>query len=398
MNWVDGVVLAVLLLAAFHGRSVGALTQVLTFGGFALGVTFGALLADAVVPHVHDPTEKALVAVALVLAAGAACGAVGRVVGEWSRSGVRRVHLGALDRAAGVGVAVVATLFALWFVASELVLAPAPWLSSGIQGSRAVRAVDSVLPPLPTVFSHVQGLLGAPGFPSAFSELEPVPLRARRPSHAAAAEIARAARASTVKVVGQACGYLQEGSAFVVAPGTLVTNAHVVAGEAATSVVVGTLAYRATVVSFDPTYDLAVLRTTAPLGPPLELAASALPRGTQGAVVGYPGGGSLTVSAAAIASDMDARGRNIYGEGLVSRRVYEIDADVEPGSSGGPFVTASGEVAGVVFSRSTAYRGVAYALASPGVLAHLRVALARARRAGAASDQGSRTGACTESG
>ena len=36
---------------------------------------------------------------------------------------------------------------------------------------------------------------------------------------------------STVKVIGQACGLTQEGTAFVVAPHLVLTNAHVVAGE-----------------------------------------------------------------------------------------------------------------------------------------------------------------------
>ncbi|HVB94705.1 MAG TPA: trypsin-like serine protease, partial [Acidimicrobiales bacterium] len=48
--------------------------------------------------------------------------------------------------------------------------------------------------------------------------------------------------------------------------------------------------------------------------------------------------------------------------------VYEIQAVVRPGNSGGPLVQPDGEVIGVVFSRSTTNGNIGYALASPGVL------------------------------
>jgi S1-C subfamily serine protease len=190
-----------------------------------------------------------------------------------------------------------------------------------------------------------------------------------------------------VKLLGQACGYVQEGSAFAVSSGTLLTNAHVVAGESATDVVAQGREYPATVVYFNPTYDLAVLRTDAPLGPALTIDASTVPSGTEAAVVGYPEDGPLAVVPAAVAEQLTAAGRNIYDEGTVTRQVYQIDANVEPGNSGGPLVDSSGQVVGVVFSRSTAYADVGYALASPGVRTRV---LAAERHTSAVA-----TGACT---
>ncbi len=386
MDWVDIVVLVLLVLAAFHGLRVGALVQVLSLGGFVLGVTVGALLANVVAPEVHTQAAKTAVALALVIGLGAIFGVVGRVIGTWGNRKVRRLHLGPLDSVAGVGVALVAALFGIWLVANELVQSPYTWLSSAIERSSVVRAVDGVMPPLPDVFSKVQGFLGGSGFPSVFSELEPTPVHVALPSTARAQGIARTAEASTVKVLGQACGYVQEGSAFVVASGTVLTNAHVVAGESATDVVALSRQYPATVVYFNPTYDLAVLRTDAPLGPALTIDASTAPSGTEAAVVGYPEDGPLTVVPAAVAEQLTATGRNIYNEGTVARQVYQIDANVEPGNSGGPLVDSSGEVIGVVFSRSTAYADVGYALASPGVRTRV---LAAARRTSAVA-----TGAC----
>lgn len=367
MDWIDAVVVVVVLLAALHGLRVGALVQVLTLAGFALGLTLGALLTGVVAPSVHGQVAQTLVALALVVGLGVVFGVLGRVLGSWAGFAARRVHLGPLDSIAGVGVAVVAALFSVWVVANELAQTQYGWLSSAIQRSALVRTVDRVMPPLPDVFSRVQSFLGRTGFPSVFAELEPAPAHVALPTPAWAQDAAGAAQASTVKVLGQACGYIQEGSAFVVASGTLVTNAHVVAGERATTVDVGGQEYPVTVVYFNPTLDLAVLKTAAPVGAPLALDAQTAGSGTEAAVVGYPEDGPLTVVAAAVADELTANGRNIYDEGTVTREVYQIDAAVEPGNSGGPLVDGSGQVIGVVFSRSTAYADVGYALTSPEV-------------------------------
>jgi S1-C subfamily serine protease len=222
---------------------------------------------------------------------------------------------------------------------------------------------------VPSVFSRVQAFLSAEGFPPVFVGLSPpVAGPVELPDAAETAAIAGQASDSVVKVLGLACGDLQEGSGFVAAHGLVVTNAHVVAGESSTDVVIGGSSYRATTVLFDPSFDLAVLRTAAPLGPPLPIASAQVGRGTKAAVLGYPEDGGLTVDAAGVTAVLDAEGRDIYNEGLVIRSVYQLEANVRPGNSGGPLVSAGGAVVGVVFSRSTVDADVGYALASPGVL------------------------------
>lgn len=389
MDVVDIVIVLVLVAAALHGLRLGALVQVLSFGGFLIGLTIGALIADAVASSLHPANVRAAVALVLVIGLGIVFGIAGRIVGSMGGMAVRRVHLGAVDSAAGVAVAVVAALLSTWLVANELAQTRFTSVSSAVQRSSIVRAVDAVMPPLPDFFSKIQSLLGGSGFPPVFSQLEPPPSKAAQPSTAYADSIAQPAEASTVKILGQACGYLQEGSGFVVAPGMVVTNAHVVAGEPATQVVVGGVPYDATVVLFTPTFDLAVLRTGAPLGAPLHLATTTVGHGTTGAIIGYPENGSLTVGPAAVDGTITAQGRNIYNQGTVSRQVYQVDARVEPGNSGGPLLDGQGEVIGVVFSRSTVYTDVGYALTSPGVIT--RVDRARQRTSSAS------TGACVSS-
>ena len=167
-----------------------------------------------------------------------------------------------------------------------------------------------------------------------------------------------------MKVVGGACGVTQEGTAFVVKPGVIVTNAHVIAGEAETEVDADGMMFPAVPVLFDPQLDLAILRTSAPLGRPLVLAAGYAARGTQGAIVGYPENGPLTVTPAGVATRISAVTRDIYNQGVVTKEVYQIDAVVQPGNSGSPLLAGNGEVVGVVFSRSTTNPDVGYALTS----------------------------------
>ena len=119
--------------------------------------------------------------------------------------------------------------------------------------------------------------------------------RRRRPRRSAAAA------GSMVKITGVArsCSRSQEGSGWVVAPGRVVTNAHVVAGEHSERVRVGGVgpAYAARVVRLRPRSG------TWPSWPCPGLTAPALKlgadvgRGTSAVVAGFPQNGPYTVGA-----------------------------------------------------------------------------------------------------
>jgi len=376
---LDVLLVVLVVAAAVHGLRMGALVQVLTFGGFWLGLTLGALLAILAVSDVRSEPAKRVIAVSLVLGTAVVFGIVGRVLGSWSTAMVRRHHLGSLDSGLGVAVAVIAVLFSAWLVGNVVGSNTRyGWVSNQVQRSDILRAIDGVMPPVPTVFSRVQAFLNSSGFPPVFAGLtppaaSPVP----PPTDAQARALGAHVAASTVKIVGDACGYLQEGSGFAVGPGLVVTNAHVVAGEPSTSIETQGQTYRATPVYFDPSYDLAVLRTSAPLGHALTLDPNDVARGTKGAVVGYPEDGPLSIAPAGVAADLLAQGRDIYNESVVVRDVYEVDGLVQPGNSGGPLVDEQGVVVGMVFSRSTVDPNVGYALTSPGVISRVERAAAR---------------------
>jgi S1-C subfamily serine protease len=226
------------------------------------------------------------------------------------------------------------------------------------------------------VFSRISRLLDPLGFPDVFAQLEPSPPgRLGPPSGTAVAAAVAHARQSVVKIEGAGCGGLLEGSGFVVRSGLFVTNAHVIAGVKHPQVIDSAGSHPAVPVLFDPRLDVAVLRTGGVRGEPLALEPATVARGTQAAVMGYPGGGPFVAGGATVLARTEAVGRDIYGESLQAREIYQLEAAVRPGNSGGPVVSPAGVVLGVVFARSSSSPDIGYALTSAEVRARIQPAL-----------------------
>jgi len=169
------------------------------------------------------------------------------------------------------------------------------------------------------------------------------------------------AKALVVKVTGSGCGGLVTGSGFPIGNGYVVTNAHVVSGTANHSVQTPSgVSLKAEVVYFDPDRDVALLYVPDYTGAALDLGPAE--RGTQGAVIGYPGGGAESVQPAVVDGAIEAAGRDIYNQKPVTREIFVIQARVRPGNSGGPLVDLQGRVVGIVFATSASQPDQAYAL------------------------------------
>jgi S1-C subfamily serine protease len=160
----------------------------------------------------------------------------------------------------------------------------------------------------------------------------------------------QAARGSVVKITGSApgCGKTIEGSGFAYASQHVITTAHEVAGitRGQTVTTAGGVTYRATVVFYDPRTDIAVLDVPGLNVAPLRFGTQANPGGNAVAA-GYPQNRAFTAVPARIAGVLWAEGTNIYQTGHVGRQVYQIRALV-PGDSGGPLLSPSGTVDGVL--------------------------------------------------
>jgi S1-C subfamily serine protease len=169
-----------------------------------------------------------------------------------------------------------------------------------------------------------------------------------------------------VKVFGQACGLLQEGSGWTVAPNLVVTNAHVVAGEPRDNTDVllpDGQTKAATVVLYNPDVDLALLAVPG-------LGEKSLPVATgtgdnKGAVLGHPNGQDpLAVQPAAIADEVTAKGEDLYETRVTYRDVLVLSAYLAKGDSGAPLVDTDGQVVGIAFAIAPDKPTTAYALAS----------------------------------
>ncbi len=376
MDLLDWIIVLLLVAAALHGLRLGAAVQILSFAGMLVGLGLGVLLVTAVTPHLHGHFSRSFLSLLLLLLPGVLLWTIGRQVGAhvWGRLQGRR--LARLDSAGGAVIAMAGTLVFVWLVASVMVNSQVATISSQIENSAIVRGVARVMPEIPNQLASVEHLLGADGFPIPVIEPNSV-TPVRMPSSAEVAQAIRAAGSSTVRVVSYGCDHgniVEKGTGFVVAPGLVVTNAHVVAGGTQLVVADEVGDHVARAIYFNPEYDLAVLRVPGLTDRPLHLDPNYVGRGTDAAVLGYPGGGPFNAQPAGVLALLNAEGLDIYNRHTTVREIYEIQAIVRQGNSGSPLLRPDGEVVGVVFSRATDNNDIGYALASPGVLARVRAA------------------------
>lgn len=393
MTTTDAVLVVVAAGFAFAGYRRGLVVSVLAFTGFLVGGLVGIRLAPRVVGDWTPGPAQTLAAIGLLLL-GALLGRVlGGVLGEIGRGRLTWRPVKLLDAGLGALVGVLTLLVLAWYAGLVLRQVPIPAVSRAVRDSQLIGAVDAVMPPAARgLLGSARRLLDANEFPPVFGGLSRERIRAVDPPDAAAigATAVRAARESVVKIHGTAfaCGRGVEGSGFVFAPERVMTNAHVVAGVRAPRVQLGGIGRSvvAQVVAYDPRRDLAVLYVPGLRATPLRFGADA--RGGAAAVVaGFPRDGPLRLSPARVREEIRASGPDIYERRQVTREVYSLYADVQPGNSGGPLLRPDATVYGVVFAKSLDDDHTGYALT-----ADEAAPVARAGRAATASVP---TGDCT---
>ena len=364
---LDVILLALLGLSAWGGYRRGAVLQVAGLGGLVIGFIVGAWLSPHVAGLFESDPAKAAAALGTVLLLGAIGDAVGSVFGIRLRRRTRATRLKTADSVGGSALAAGALILAIWFLGLNLASGPFPTVARSLQRSSVVRAVDAALPAPPLLANQLGSVLDIIGFPDVFSGLPPIPADpVPQPPRGIAARAARAARDSVVLINGPACDQIVQGSGIVIGDDLVITNAHVVAGGHPRVEYAGQT-FSAVPVVFDQDLDAAVLRVEDLGAPALTLLPNEVERGAGGAVVGFPHG-VYTELRAAVRRAMDAVGRDIYSEDEIRRRIYELQAPVRAGASGGPFVLPDGSVAGMIFGASLADHDIGYAITSPSLL------------------------------
>ncbi|TQM64576.1 MarP family serine protease [Humibacillus xanthopallidus] len=365
------IALIVLLVAyGVSGYRQGLIQSVFSLVGFFVFALLAVWQMPAVLERWGPTGQDSRTRVVLLLGAVIVFGWLGQFLGGLIGGSIRRrVGQPSLRRVDAVLGAVVVTLAAtliVWFIGGALRTAGNQTLSKAMADSKVLRVVNTLVPEQTgEIFAGFRGFLSSQGFPQVFGGLVPEPITPVQdpdPAVARSAAVREAGR-SVVKVttVSTSCQRGQEGTGWVLAPGRVVTNAHVVAGASEVRVEGGDELLRGRVVVFDPERDLAVIDVPG-LTPPALPLGSELERGASAAVPGFPLDGPYRVVSARVRSVLDARGRDIYGDQPVVREIYSLATTVQPGNSGGPLLDPSGRVVGVIFAKSLEDAGTGYAL------------------------------------
>lgn len=363
MNLLDAVILATLAAAAFGGYRLGFLARIFSWAGLVVGV----LVADRFLPDVvgffssSDPQIRLIAAISFLVGACMLGQGLGLAVGSLLHA---TLPLGAGlrqgDRVAGSAIGGLGVLAAVWVLTPALAAVPG-WTAQATRGSGVVKAIDSLAPDPPDTMQALRRFVADGSFPAVFNELRASPNPGPPPIEGLPAAVHQRVSQSTVKVEGEACRRIQEGSGFTAMPDMVVTNAHVVAGEKAPRVeTFQGKRLEATVVVFDPNRDLAVLRVPGLGQEPLPLGKGE--EGETGAVYGHPGGGGLRAAPAVISEELIAVGRDIYDRNETRRNIYVLGSNLRPGDSGGALIDKAGMVVGVAFAIAPDRPGVSYAL------------------------------------
>ncbi len=153
-----------------------------------------------------------------------------------------------------------------------------------------------------------------------------------------------------------------QGSGFIVSSdGLILTNAHVVRDAKEVTVKLSDRReFAAKVLGSDPVTDVAVLRIDAKDLPTVRLGdPKRLEVGDPVLAIGAPFGFEQSATQGIVS----AKGRSLPGDAMVP--FIQTDAAVNPGNSGGPLFSGSGEVVGInaqIFSHTGGYQGLAFAI------------------------------------
>jgi S1-C subfamily serine protease len=346
---VDWIIVGVVALMALFGFGQGFLAGALSLAGFALGAFVGTRIAPLLLPDGKASPYAPVFGLMGALLAGAVLASGFEGIGNRLRR-VLRIAPGAglVDGVLGAVLMAALGLGLAWVAGAVALQTPgARSLRRDVQRSVILARLNAVLPS--------RDLLNALARFDPFPRVSGVGIDVPPPKAAIARDPqVRAAADSVVKVLGTACGLGVEGSGWVAAPGIVITNAHVVAGEDDTRVLPqgqgAGLAAQA--VHFDAHNDVAILSVPGLQAPALRLDPS--PRtGMSAAILGFPLDGPYRVRAARVGPTRTVLTQDAYGSGPVRRSIVALRGTIQSGNSGGPVVDGRGEVVATVFAATT---------------------------------------------
>ena len=371
MAALDLFIALFVVLAVLRGVRTGFLAGVFSLVGVVVGASVGSRIAPSLAPDGGNPVYDLGITLIGIVAFAVLGEILARIIGGSLRNRLTGPASTALDGLGGGVLGLALSLVLVWAVGVfALQSPPLAGLRPVVEESEILGSLNERMP---------AGMLTR-----AVAEIDPLPeIRGPSPDVAPPEKgivsdpEVEAAAAGTVRVTGVACGYGVEGSGWVAARNLVVTNAHVVAGEAVTRVQPGGVgrSLRGRVVLFDEKNDVAILRVRKLGLSPLPLAS---PReGESAAVIGFPQNGPLDLQPARTGETKRVISGDAYNEGPVERVVTGFRVYVRPGNSGGPAVNADGEVVSTIFASRADSSNAGFGIPSRLVGRHLQAAAER---------------------
>lgn len=365
MGVLDLFIALFVVLVVTRGARTGFIAGVFSLAGVVVGVSLGSRLAPLLLPENESAVFRAGITLVTILAFAVLGDVIARAIGGSLRARISGPASNILDGAGGAALGLALSLALVWVVGMFTLQAPLlTSLHPTIKDSQILQSLNEQMP---------SKLLTR-----AVSELDPLPeIRAPEANVAnpdqgivADPDVVDAS-SSTVRITGVACGYGVEGSGWVAAPNTVVTNAHVVAGETVTRVQPSGKGFqrRARVIFFDKKNDIAILRVPRLGLSPLPLDEPEPDESV--AVIGFPENGPLDIRPGRTGGTRRVLSSNAYNQGPIERTVTSLRVYVRPGNSGGPAVNADGEVVSTIFASRADSSRSGYGVPSQIVRQHL---------------------------
>lgn len=364
MNWLDWILVVVVLTYALSGYWQGFVTGAFATVGLLIGGGLGIFLVPMLLGGAESTLAVSLGAIFVVILCASLGQAIFQYFGAKVRDKITWQPIRAVDAIGGALLSAVAVLLVVWALGVAISGTRLGTVSSAVRASAVLRTVDDTLPyNAHELLSRFEDVVGA-SFPRYLEPFAPERIVSVPPGPQRLLEDPDVIRAgeSVLKVHGEnACGKGVEGSGFVYANDRLMTNAHVVAGVGDPSIQIGSQDIDATVVLYDSQLDIAVLEFDDQGVGTLPLTKDAGERDPV-AILGFPNDGPFDVQPARIRSEQRLRSPDIYGAGTVLRDVFALRGLVRPGNSGGPIITSEGDVAGMIFAASVTDNETGYAV------------------------------------
>jgi len=345
---LDWAIIAFTIALALWGYRQGLIVGALTLVGFGAGAFAGSRLAPLILSEgAESPYAPLCAALGALLVGALAAVAIESLALGLRDKLIRHQALHLADGAGGAALIAAVALGLVWVFGAVALHAPATTqLRADLQGSVILRSLNDVMPPSGPVLNALDRVDPAPAISGPAT-----PTGSPDQSVVADPDVL-AAGESVVRVLSTACGLGIEGSGWAVAPGLVVTNAHVIAGAEDTTVTTQQgVELDATAVYYSPANDLALLRVGAEI-PALPIASERV-EGGRAAVLGYPENGPYVLAPARIGETRTTVSEDSYGRGPIDRQILALGGRVRSGNSGGPVVDDAGEVVGIVFAATT---------------------------------------------